>query len=545
MDNFRPRKARVLTTDGFINSSSPISASKHHQAKIARTNPIIQRQSNPNNSNLTTTLPLSTSYTPEKLSLRPLNEPRNRNDQRLNRPVRKQHKRFALKKAVILLTLTVFLTFLSSAGWMGWKFYRNTSRLTHNNNPLSALGIFQHSPLKGEERGRVNILIAGNSADDQGHDGADLTDSIMVLSIDTYNHQAYMLSIPRDTWVNIPHYGHAKINEAILSTKFKEDGYPNGGMGMLEKVINNNLGIPIDYFALVNYAAFRDSVNAIGGITVNIKSEDPRGLYDPNIGRTEGGPLKLPNGPVYLNGQTALNLARARGDPTFDGRVEYGFSRSDFDRTQHQRQMAFALKDKVLSTGVLSDPIKIGNLLDSVGKNVKTDLQLKELESLYQLAKNINNTNIKSFSLDKISGKQNLLKNYNTATGQLALIPSAGIDDFNQIASAIKTISSNDPVVKDSASVVVLNGSNLYGLATKQSTVLGAKGLNVVSVADAPKSYTTTTIIDNTTNTKSDTKKLLTTLYGNNILADKKLSSLYSADFIVILGQNFTTTPQQ
>src|SRR5580765_6800936 len=117
----------------------------------------------------------------------------------------------------------------------------------------------------------------------------------MVLSVDTKKNTALMLSVPRDLWVNIPGVGHSKINAA----------YPNGGMNKLQSVVEDNLGLTIDYQVLVNYGAFRDLVNAVGGINITIASDDPRGIYDPSLDYTSRhccALAKYPNGQVTLNG---------------------------------------------------------------------------------------------------------------------------------------------------------------------------------------------------------------------------------------------------
>src|SRR5581483_2990394 len=212
--------------------------------------------------------------------------------------------------------------------------------------------------------------------DDPGHQGANLTDSIMLVSIDTQNHTAYMLSIPRDLYVNIPGFGYAKINEAYpdgQSESFSQPGYPAGGMGLLEEVVSQKFGIPIDYYALVNYSAVRDAVNAVGGITVTIDSPDGE-LYDPNRDYATGGPLvSLTNGTHTLNGEQALDLARARGDPSPYGEP-IGFEQSDFQRTADQRMMLVALESKANALSVVTNPIKMGELFDTMGNNVQTDL---------------------------------------------------------------------------------------------------------------------------------------------------------------------------
>lgn len=295
-------------------------------------------------------------------------------------------------------------------------------------------GLLQNDHLRGEDQGRVNILLAGNSADDTGHSGGNLTDSIMILSIDTKDNTAFMMSIPRDLYVDIPGHGYAKINEAYpdgQNEHFSEDGYPDGGMGLLDKVVTEDFGLEIHYYALINYTALRDAVNAVGGIDVNIKSSDPRGLYDPSRDWTKPyrAPLvKLSNGEHHLDGQEALNLARARGD-TYGS---YGFGDADYTRTANQRMMMVALKEKATSAGVALNPIKIASLLDSFGNNVTTNFKTTEVRRLFDIAKKVPSQNITSVGLNDVNGKS-LLRGYTTRSGQSALVPTAGIDNYSQI----------------------------------------------------------------------------------------------------------------
>lgn len=437
--------------------------------------------------------------------------------------------KITLKRSAIVLAIILLLV----GGWLSSKFVYNLSKVFRGN----VFSVLSTTKLRGEDVGRVNILLAGNSSDDPGHQGAALTDSIMIVSIDTKDNTAFMLSVPRDLWVDIPGYGHAKINEAYPdgeSGNFNQAGYFPGGMGLLQQVIQQNFGLTLNYYALIDYSAFRDAVNAVGGVQVNIQSPDPRGLYDPSIDYATNGPLvKLTNGVHTLNGQQALDLARARGDSYYS----YGFPQSDFDRTQHQRQLLVALKDKALSTGVLANPVKLSSLSDAIGKNVKTDFSLSEVRRAYDLSKNISSSKIQSLSLNNADGTD-LLTSYTSYSGESALIPAAGLDDFSQIQQYLKKVTSNDPVVKESASVVVLNATNANGVATKASKVLAAKGLNVSAVGDATANQTTSTIIDNSKGQKPATKKYLESLYGNQITTTNPYANTYSADFIVIIGSD-------
>ena len=371
---------------------------------------------------------------------------------------RKWRSRLPNKRTVKRTILALVILLVLVGGWVGFKFIYNAHKIFGG----SVFSAFTTQKLKGEDQGRVNILLAGNSSDDVGHDGADLTDSIMILSIDTKNNSAFMLSVPRDLYVNIPGAGYQKINDAYPvgeSDHFSESGYPSGGMGLLEKIINQNFGIQANYYALVDYSALRDAVNTVGGVNITIHSDDPRGLYDPSIDYATRGPLvKLTNGQHTLNGEQALDLARARGDNS----RAYGYAASDFTRTANQRLLILALRQKATSAGVLANPIKLGILFDTIGAHTKTDFKLAEVHRLYDVTKNIPGGSIASVGLNNANGK-NLLMNYSTRNAGDALVPAAGLNDYGDIQAYINQITSSNPVTREGASVVVLNGTYQLG----------------------------------------------------------------------------------
>lgn len=450
---------------------------------------------------------------------------------------KKSRKWHWTKKRIIFACL---LPFLLVALWLGLKIGFNASRIFGGN----LFNVFTTTRLKGEDQGRVNILLAGNSADDVGHNGGELTDSIMILSLDTKNQKAFMLSVPRDLYVPIEGNGHSKINSAYVygkQQKFSESGYPDGGMGLLEKTIHDNMGVTVNYYALINYAALRDAVNAVGGVTVTINSGSACGLYDPSIDWTTHGPLvDLSNGTHTLNGEQALGLARARGD----ARGSCGYAKSDFTRTQNQRMLLLALKNKVFTTGVIANPIKVSKLFDSFGRNVKTDMQLSEVRRLNDLLKGVDNSKIKSYGLDDINGKS-YLTSYRTASGQSALIPAAGIDDFSDIKQVLRRLMSTSKVVQEDAKVVVLNGTSQYGLAGKNETLLENRNISVSQVADAASTTSSTYIISKPNSTKQATLSVLKTLYGTRVTTNNPYASLYKdADFIVVLGEDQVASAQ-
>ncbi len=451
-------------------------------------------------------------------------------------------KRSKRKKVVLSLVSIIVLGLIGVGGFVGFKALGTIDKVFHGNIVSDISAAFSTKPLKGESSGRVNILLAGDSIDDPNHQGASLADSIMVLSLNVKTKQAFLLSIPRDLWVYVPGLSsYQKINSANTVLNFNASGYPSGGIGELEQIIQTQLGIPIDYYGLIDYTAFRDAVNAVGGVTVDIQSPDPRGLYDPYTN------IKLPNGPATLNGQQALNLARARGD----GPGAYGFPESDFDRTAHQRLLFTAVAEKALSLGFLSNPAKISNLFNAFGNNLQTDLSLQNVLRLIQFSKSINLSSVQSyaFSYGSTNNHPNpILTGYiDPSSGQDALISTQGVGTYQNLTNYYDQLTSNNPLVVESAPITILNASGQVGLAQKEETIMKAQGYNVKTIADASTTYPSSEIVNFSTNQEpltlaaltkqfsSQAKIVTTTTYGQ----ESYEAVNYPSSFVMILGTNF------
>lgn len=331
-------------------------------------------------------------------------------------------KRRRWPKIIALFFLLVMAVAISIAAffavWDAHNISHASQKLFGDGNVMTLL---RGGDLPTDSNGRVNILIAGYSADDPGHSGANLTDSIILLSMDPATKTGYMLSIPRDLYVNIPGYGYSKINAA----------YEDGGMSLLERVVSQDFGVQISNYALIDYSAVRGIVDALGGITVKINSPDGQ-LYDPSKDYTTGGPLvDLANGTHTLNGEQALDFTRARGDNP----DSIGFEASDFQRTADQRQVFSAIKAR-LNWKLVLNPRKNNQILSATADNVKTDVTASEARPLLSLFNSIPDSKLQSLNLEKLDGR-NYLTSYISYYSGDALIPAAGIDDYSQIQSAL------------------------------------------------------------------------------------------------------------
>lgn len=349
---------------------------------------------------------------------------------------KKKRKLFGPKRAILLLFIIIITPIFVVGIWDLHNAADASKKLFGTSNVSGALLPAQ---LKSTE-GRTNILLIGYSADDPGHGGALLTDSIMVISLDKDKKTGYMLSVPRDLYVDIPDYRSAKINEAFQAGEqngFNESGYQPGGTGLLQKVIHDNFGLDTHYSVIVNYGAVKGIVDALGGVTVDIKSDDPRGLYDPNFKPQEGGPLKLANGSQKIDGETALRLTRARGS-TYGS---YGFPQSDFNRTQNQ-QLVFSAIKREMKPKLLADPRVNKPIFDAIASNLQTNMELNEVVPLYRLFNSVPDANLRQVNLRDVD-KVNYLDSYRTRSGQSALVPAAGVEDFSEIQALITKLNSN------------------------------------------------------------------------------------------------------
>ena len=199
------------------------------------------------------------------------------------------------------------------------------------------------------------------------------------------------------------------------------------GLEALGKVVERVTGLHIDRHTLVGVVAFKNLVDAVGGIEVTINSTDPRGIGDPNIG------LYLPSGKQELDGETAMKLASARNDPV-PGKESYGLGGSDYSRQESQRMILAAIVQKVRTTPTLANPIKVVGLFNDLSKNITTDVNATDIKWLLSVAGDGGAPS--SLSIRGEPGHL-LIRNYTGAGGSAAQAPTAGVYDYSAIKKYI------------------------------------------------------------------------------------------------------------
>lgn len=456
-------------------------------------------------------------------------------------------KRPPLKKILKWAAIAVLVIGVGLGGYFGYKVFLAGSKI-FKGNPIAAI-FNQAKPLKADANGQSNILLFGTSEDDPEHPGAELTDSIMVLSVNQKRKDAFVVSVPRDLYVQ---YGHAcdsgyagKIN--VVYSCIKDKSGEDAGSAALRQKVGEIFGLDVQYSAHVNYTVLRDAVDAVGGITVNIQGDDPRGILDRNFDwDCPKGPrtcynVKYPNGPATLNGKQALFLARARGDDS-PGNATYGLSRSNPDRQDNQRKILLALKDKAVSAGVLTNPVAVNKLLDTLGTNLRTNFDADEVKTLLGLAKDVPSGSITSWSLEDPA---RALATVSCMGGNIC--PNKGTTNYSDIQSVAASLSTGDTSVLENAKVDVYNASGTPGLAQTKATELAAKGVIVGTVSNAPTSLGTKPIqlYDLTGGKKPGTLKKLQSALGVKVTAGAPAGITSSSDFVIVIGTPAAQTSAQ
>ncbi|MEO6110161.1 MAG: LCP family protein [Candidatus Saccharimonadales bacterium] len=403
----------------------------------------------------------------------------------------------------------------------------------------SIFDFVQSEPLKEDANGRTNFVIFGTAEDDEGgnHGGPNLTDSIMVMSIDQDAKNAYMLSLPRDLWVQYEDSCTVGYQGKLNAQYFcgSNDGEnEDAGATALEAKVGEITGLDIQYYVHLNFTAVSETVDAVGGVDVTIQSEDPRGIYDPNFDwkcNYKCHYVDYTNGQqVHLDGAHALALARAR-----NAQGGYGLPNGNFDREKNQQKIVKALREKAVSAGTLTNVGAITGLIDALGKNLRTNIQTKEVRTLMDFGSKLKNEDIISLSLVE-EGK--MLVTTGSYNGQSIVRPIAGLLDYSAIKAYVQKQVSNDPVAKETPHVTVLNGSGTAGVAQTEADKLESKGFTIDSVSNAPDgSYGKATIYQiNAKKTASATK--LKEIYGVTLVTTPPpFSVVGETDFVVVIGQ--------
>lgn len=386
---------------------------------------------------------------------------------------------------------------------------------------------------------RVNLLVMGIDQREGETEPAYRTDTMMVLTLDPITLDAGILSIPRDLWVQIPGYSNGRINTA----NFIGDAYdyPGGGPALAIKTVENVLGVPIHFYARVNFTAFEDLVDRLGGITVNV----PYDIYDPEYPTSSYGTevFSITQGVHNLDGATALKFARTR----------HSLTNGDFDRARNQQLVLKAVKERLKDPQVLVSLFASApEVVAKLSASVSTNLTLDQIQALALLVQKVDTERIKQAVLDQhytefattlTDPPQQVQVPIRSEIARLresffSVTPNGATESAG---SAGQSSPKTDEWPAERARVAVLNGTLQAGLAQQAAETLKRAGMNVVRVGNAPDGQydrESTSIVDYS-GKEMTTRALIGLLGITNTVATQRIADpSASEDIVVTLGQD-------
>jgi LCP family protein required for cell wall assembly len=352
--------------------------------------------------------------------------------------------RKARQQRVILLVLGMMSALVLVAAGGSWALTSYVS---------GSLGRLDAGTAGTPASGPLNILVAGvdirsgltrhqQLALHVGRAVSSNSDTLMVLHVAADHRLVRVVSLPRDSWVDIPGHGMNKINAA----------FGLGGPRLMVSTVEHDTGLTINDYVEVNFLGFVKVIDALGGVNICL----PYAVSDPYSG------LRMSAGPHHVGGITALKFARDR----------HSFALSDLSRINHQQQLLASLLRQAISTGTLANPVKLARFLSSATAAIKVDQGLN-VERLANELRGVRPSDV-TFTTVPIANP-----NYQTPTGQSAVLwdAAAATSVFAQLkhdqpAAKTPRRARHPGQTRQRASVDVYNGTLIGGLSALTGTEL-------------------------------------------------------------------------
>lgn len=374
----------------------------------------------------------------------------------------------------------------------------------------------------------VVVLLTGvDKREWEGQEGPGLTDVVIVAVLDAQNRTAGILSIPRDTWVEVPGFGHRKINQVFpLGEGY---GYRGGGPKLLMETVANLLDTEVPYYVQVDFQAFVTLVDAVEGVKVDAKERlvvNPDPSTDGNMKRIEPGLQVLP-------GDLALGYIRTRS--TGEG---------DFGRAERQQQVLVSLQEKIVNYEILPSLIrKAPYLYRELSSHVETNLTLGQITKLAWALKDVDPGNV----MHRVIAPPMVEASFNTL-GQYILVPdhkkirktwdSIYDQKPKESTSPTDVPSAEERVAMENAQLAVLNGTTRAGLAGDTADYFASQGLQVARIDNAD-SFTDRTIIYDYTGNPATIQRVLQVMELSESHVFHRPSSDTDQDVVVVLGSDW------
>lgn len=393
--------------------------------------------------------------------------------------------------------------------------------------PLPLLSPDSFQAYEGTER--ISILLLGIDTR-CGEVGPTRTDSMMLISLDPVNLTGSALSFPRDLWVEIPDVGMHRINQAHYWGEYY--ALPGSGPELARRTVEQMVGMPVDHYLTVNFNAFIQFVNLIGGIEMDVPETINDPTYPDECYGYEG--FFIEAGEQKLNGSTALKYARTRAT---DG--------GDIDRAERQQDVILAVRDKVMRLGMVPQLIaKSPQLWQTLQDNINTTLTDVEAIQLALLLQDIQREDIETAVIDFGS-----VYTRKTDDGQDVLIPRTDAvreirDDLFPLVTAgpVSAESLYSAMQEEGARVAIYNGTRVFGLAAETQSFLIEQGIDVTEIGNADAATFNHTIVWDYGSHPNTTRYLTSSMNLPPLNVRPTDSDADEWDIMIILGEDWSAS---
>ena len=320
---------------------------------------------------------------------------------------------------------------------------------------------------------RTTILLLG--VDARPGQTIARTDTIILLTLNPETGAAGMLSIPRDLKVR-PTALNRDMKITSVFPAGEAAGYPGGGPALLEETISELLGYPVDYYVVVNFDGFKEIIDLIGGVEITVPYEIYDDKYpDENYGYLP--PVHFLPGKQVMDGDTALKYARTR------------HADNDYARAGRQQQVIMAIKDKVTAQGQMAALLpRLPGLAVAMANSVQTDMSVDKAIGLARAIDKMDLNNIARVVIDPKMGRviPNDPELGYTLVPDLTKVHAAADAIFADVAAGPSPEEEARQTIRaEAARIVLLNGTQEKGLASKLQATLITQGYNVTTVGNA------------------------------------------------------------
>ena len=453
----------------------------------------------------------------------PIEEPKkSRKEKRKEKKAKKKPSK--IRRTITIIALVLVLGLIGLISWAVFWGNDIIAKITGGQGNVFDLIKFiepTYEPLKTDANGRTNILAFGTSGynmeGDEGngvHAGAQLTDSIMMISLNQETGDIAMLSLPRDLKASPTCTATGKINEVYWCHNMNGEDEAAGANALMAEV-GSILGVDFQYYAHLNWGSLISIVDILGGITITLDE----GIYD----YYWTGAVYEPGVAYTINGEEALGLARAR----------HGTTGGDFSRGASQQKILVGIKNKILEKSLSITDI-IG-LATTLGDNFRSNFSIDELKTAAHL----------TFDFDFDSMRQiSLWPDYMT-TGTLDngisyVLPRGGVGNYSAVQAFVAENLSNDPRTYEHPTIAVLNATGEAGVANEERIKLEAEGYTINTVDNAPADVVLEdNVVIYSNNTKPGTEDMLEKYYELRTiksLSEAPASVSRDYDFVIIIG---------